>query len=51
MRHGVANETGCACYEYRCRHAKKRPYALTQMRGQKKPRFSPHAERLNTERC
>jgi hypothetical protein len=51
MRHGVANETGCACYEYRCRHVKKRPYASTQMRGQKTPRFSPHAERLNTERC
>ena len=42
MRHGVANETGCACYEYRCRHVKKRPYASTQMRGHKKhPAFRP----------
>ena len=36
MRHGMANEAGCACYEYRCRHFKKRPYASTQMSGHKK---------------
>jgi hypothetical protein len=36
MRDGVANETGGACYEYRCRHFKKRPYTSTQMSGRKK---------------